>query len=152
MIPAMWVSVAAFAVGFGGGFMAQGWRMGEDMAELRLQHAEEYREAAQRVLTETREYKEKTDAAVKSAEARAASNKRDADSVRRELDGLRGDLATVPERIASASREAVNNYAIAATDVFERCAARYYGLAEKATGHASDVQTLIDAWPYNQPR
>lgn len=82
-----------------------------------------------------------------SARARAAQNKRDADSLRTELDGLRGDLADVPDRIRSATREAVDQYATAATVVFGECAARYSELAISATGHASDVQTLMDAWP-----
>ena len=83
----------------------------------------------------------------RKAEARAAQNKRDADSLRTELDGLRGDLADVPDRIRNASREAVDQYAAAATVVFGECAARYSELAISATGQASDVQTLMDAWP-----
>ena len=52
------------------------------------------------------------------AEARAAQNKRDADRLRDELDWLRGDLANVPGRIRSATREAVDQYAATATTVF----------------------------------
>lgn len=137
------VAVAAGLVGW----TAQGWKLGEENAELRAQYATEAQEATQRELRKTALYKEQSDAALRKAEARSAQNKRDADGLRDELDGLRGDLATVPDRIRYATREAVDQYAAAATVVFEQCTARYAELAKVADGHASDVQTLMDAWP-----
>lgn len=143
----MWAYVGvAVAAGFVG-WTAQGWKLGEENAELRAQYATEAQEATQRELRKTALYKEQSDAALRKAEARAAQNKRDADGLRDELDGLRGDLATVPGRIRNATSEAVDQYAAAATVVFEQCTARYAELAKVADGHASDVQTLMDAWP-----
>lgn len=128
-------------------WQVQAWRYGEQIADIRAAHADEVASAAKTALKTTEHYRENADAAVRKAEARAAQNKRDADRLRDELAGLRGDLAEVPDRIRSASREAVDQYAAAATVVFDHCARRYSGMAEAAAGHASDVRTLIDAWP-----
>ena len=143
------IAAAAIAgvLAFGAGWQVQAWRYGEQIADLKREHAEAIASSAKSALKLTEHYRENADAAVKKAEARAAQNKRDADRLRAELDGLRGDLADVPDRIRNASREAVDQYAAAATVVFGECAARYSELAVTATGHASDVQTMMDAWP-----
>ena len=161
------IAAAAIAgvLAFGAAWQVQDMRYGEQISDLKREHAEavassanqiydlklEHAEAvassAKSALKLTEHYRENADAAIKKAEARAAQNKRDADRLRTELDGLRGDLADVPERIRSATREAVDQYAATATVVFGECAARYSELAAAATGHASDVQTLMDAWP-----
>ena len=137
----------AGALAFGAAWQVQAWRYGGQIADLKREHAEAVASSAKSALKLTEHYRENADAAVKKAEARAAQNKRDADRLRVELDGVRGDLASVPERIRSASREAVDQYAAAATVVFEQCTRRYSELAAIADGHANDVRTLIDAWP-----
>ena len=147
----MWAYVLALLVGAGGAawgtWQVQEWRYGEQITTIKQQHTDAALSSARNALKLTEHYRENADAAVRKAEARAAQNKRDADRLRAELDGLRGDLADVPERIRSATREAVDQYATAATVVFGECAARYSELAVSATGHASDVKTLMDAWP-----
>lgn len=143
------IVASIFMIGAASGYIAQGWRYGEQIADLKREHAEAVASSAKSALKLTEHYRENADAAVRKAEARAAQNKRDADLLRAELDGLRGDLADVPERIRSASREAVDQYAATATVVFGECAARYSELAAASAGHASDVQTLMDAWPTN---
>lgn len=139
------------ALAFGAAWQVQGMRYGEQISDLKREHAEAVASSAKTALKLTEHYRENADAAVKKAEARAAQNKRDADALRGELDGLRGDLADVPGRIRSATREAVDQYAATATVVFGECAARYSELAAASAGHASDVQTLIDAWPKHPP-
>ena len=145
------IAAAAIAgvLAFGAAWQVQGMRYGKQIADLKLEHAEAVASSAKSALKLTEHYRENADAAVKKAEARAAQNKRDADRLRTELDGLRGDIADVPERIRSATREAVDQYAATATAVFGECAARYSELAVSATGHASDVRTMMDAWPTN---
>lgn len=137
------VAVAAGLVGW----TAQGWKLGEEINGLKAEHAEMVASSAKSALKLTEHYRENADAAVRKAEARSAQNKRDADGLRDELDGLRGDLATVPDRIRNASREAVDQYATTASLVFDQCIRRYSEMAGAAQGHASDVQTLMDAWP-----
>ena len=151
VIPGLYTYAAAAAIAgvlaFGAAWQVQGMRYGGQISDLKREHAEAVASSAKTALKLTEHYRENADAAVRKAEARAAQNKRAADALRSELDGLRGDLADVPDRIRSATREAVNQYATTAAAVFGDCAARYSELASSATGHASDVQTLIDAWP-----
>ena len=151
MIPAIYTHLiaacAALAIGASGAWWAQARRYGEQISDLKREHAEAVASSAKSALKLTEHYRENADAAVRKAEARAAQNKRDADRLRTELDGLLGDLADVPDRIRSATREAVDQYAATATVVFGECAARYSELAEKAQGHAATVQLLMDAWP-----
>lgn len=143
------IAAAAIAgvLAFGAGWQVQAWRYGGQIADMKLEHAGAVASAAKTALKLTEHYRENADAAIKKAEARAAQNKRAADALRGELNGLRGDLATVPNQIRNATREAVDQYAATATVVFGECAARYSELAGAAAGHASDVQTLMDAWP-----
>ena len=140
-------ALVAGALAFGAGWQVQAWRYGEQIATIKQQHTDAALSSARNALKLTEHYRENADDAVKKAEARAAQNKRDADRLRAELDGLRGDLADVPGRIRSATREAVDQYAATATVVFGECAARYSELAGAADGHRNDVQTLRDAWP-----
>ena len=151
MIPALYThaiaALVAGALAFGAAWQVQGMRYGEQIATIEQQHTDAALSSARNALKLTEHYRENADAAIRKAEARAAQNKRDADRLRTELDGLRGDLADVPDRIRNATREAVDQYATAATAVFEHCARRYSDMAQAAAGHASDVQTLMDAWP-----
>lgn len=132
-------------------WQVQGWRLGEEINGIKAQHAEAVAASAKSALRLTEIYRENADAALRKAEARSAQNKRDADILRDQLDGLRGDLATVPDRIRNATREAVDQYAAAASFVFDQCVRRYSEMAGAAQGHSADVQTLMDAWP-SQPR
>jgi len=145
------IAAAAIAgvLAFGAAWQVQDTRYGEQIAGLKLEHAEAVASSAKTALKLTEHYRENANAALRQSEIRAAQNKRDADRLRAELDGLRGDIADVPDRIRSASREAVDQYAATATVVFEHCARRYSDMAQAAAGHASDVQTLRDAWPTN---
>ena len=145
------IAAAAIAgvLAFGTAWQVQAWRYGEQIATIKQQHTDAALSSARNALKLTEIYRENANAAVRKAEARAAQNKRDADRLRTELDGLRGDLADVPDRIRSATREAVDQYAATATAVFGECAARYSELAEKAQGHAATVQLLMESWPTN---
>jgi len=140
-------AIVAGAIAATSTWQVQNWRYGTQLSKLKQEHSEAVMTAAKNALKLTEHYQEKANAALRQSEIRAAQNKRAADALRAELAGLRGDLAEVPDRIRHASREAVDQYATAATVVFGECAARYSELAISATGHASDVQTLMDAWP-----
>lgn len=140
-------ALAAAAIAGAGTWAIQGWRYDKQIADIHTQHAQAAQSAAKSALKLTEHYRENADAAVRKAEARTAQNKRDADRLRGELGGLRGDLAAVPNRIRSATRDAVDQYAATATVVFDQCARRYSDVAQAATGHASDVEALRGAWP-----
>lgn len=140
-------ALAAAAIAAAGTWQVQAWRYDAQIATIKQNNSDAIASSAKSALKLTEHYRENADAAVQKAEARMAQNKRDADGLRDELDGLRGDLATVPGRIRNATREAVDQYASAATVVFDQCTRRYSEMAGAAAGHAVDVEALRDAWP-----
>ena len=90
--------------------------------------------------------KEKDDAEQRWA-ARLSGQKRDADRLLAERDGLRSTLSATRAKLATAPVEAVRQYAATATDVFEQCTARYSEVAQAADGNPSDSLKLQEAWP-----
>lgn len=66
-----------------------------------------------------------------------------ADSSRR----LRDQTITIRNSLSKASLDAVRKTADTALTVFSDCQVKYGELAENADRHASDVRTLIAAWP-----
>lgn len=68
--------------------------------------------------------------------------------------GLRSDFADLPERIATAAKPALSEYAATCTAVFQELADRGgrlaesgAGIAAKADGHAADARLIQEAWP-----
>lgn len=135
------------AVAATGAWVAQGWRYDARIAKSELVHSEAAASAAKSALRMTEIYRENANAAVRKSEARASQDRRDAGRLRDELAGMRGDLADVPERIRSATRDAVDQYAATANQLFDQCTRRYSKVATAAQGHAADVETLSEAWP-----
>lgn len=64
-----------------------------------------------------------------------------------ESNGLRNDLDAMREQFDYLSRDAIAQRATAVASVLGECSKRYAELAEKADRHASDVKTLMAAWP-----
>lgn len=60
---------------------------------------------------------------------------------------LHDALAAVNRNVPGATVETLGNTVATLSTIFADCAGRYQGLAEKADRHASDAQTLSDAWP-----
>lgn len=138
------------AAAFGGAWTVQGWRYGEQIAEIRLEQAVDLAKQSHLALEVFTEMQRIKDDAITQAEHRAQTNAKAAARANAGADRLRSDLAKASARIQSATREAVAQYAATVTDVFGQCVRRYRSLAEKATGHASDVQLMLDAWPKHQ--
>ena len=61
--------------------------------------------------------------------------------------GLRDALGAIRNGMPSADADALRKSVTALAAVSGECADRYRGVAEKADRHASDVKTLIQAWP-----
>lgn len=60
---------------------------------------------------------------------------------------LRDTTTTMRSKLSTDSIDAIRTTADAALTVFGECEERYTAMAENATGHASDVLTLTQAWP-----
>lgn len=73
--------------------------------------------------------------------------RREADASRLASERLREQLAQADTRIATASAEAVAEYALTVSELFAHCTGAYRDMAEKADGHASDATLLHESWP-----
>lgn len=140
-------SLAAASLAAAGTWAFEDARHRADLAELRLDQstaalqAHATARAAEQSIT--RRYEESLNA----AQTRQATLRADADSARAESERLREQTADAGRRLAAAPPAAVIEYATAAGELLAECSRSYQSLAAAADGHASDVRTLIDAWP-----
>ena len=137
----------SLAIGFGGGWTANGWRLGAEIAQIKQEQSDAVTKGVQQALAETITYQRKKDDALKKAEARALANRDLAAAAASESDKLRDQLAASAGAIPRATHDSLVKYTTTLSTVFGECQTTVTGLAEKATGHASDVLKLTDAWP-----
>lgn len=128
-------------------WQVQGWRYDAQLSKIHAQHAEAMADAHQKALDDTIKMQRIKDDAIEQADKRAKQNAAAAAAARRDADSLRAQLAGVQGRIASAADSAVREYANAASVVFAECVRSYQELAIKADGHAADARLILDAWP-----
>lgn len=138
-------AIAAAVVGAGWRVHHNIWQGGYDQRDQEVQVAVAAANAESRRIEQRRQsiVIEATNAQAK----RETTLRSQAAGARTERDGLRDDLAAAQRDLPSASCEAVRKRADALSSVFDQCAERYTGLAEKAGRHASDALTLDQAWP-----
>ncbi|WP_393945893.1 hypothetical protein [Comamonas sp. J-3] len=155
--------IVAAALAAWGTWQVQDWRLSGQVEQAQEQKAQAeralvleqqdrkdqlLRARASALETYTRMEAQKN-AAIDKQTQRAEANRLAAQQLRTDVDGLHGQLATVPARIAAATSAAVADYAATATKLFGQCTREYAAMAERADGHANDVQALIEAWPEN---
>lgn len=137
----------------GGGWVAwslQGFRLDDlnhDFAGYKQQAEQQAIEARQAALKQKEAWiKEKEDAEV-NAVLREAQLRSERDRAVAAGRRLRDDLTTLRTRLPNAIPSAVLATADTLAGVLDQCQSDYRALAEVADGHASDVQTLSEAWP-----
>ena len=137
----------------GGGWVAwslQGFRLDDlkhDFAGYKTQVEQQAVEARQAALKQKEQWiKEKEDAEQKAAE-REATLRTERDRALAGARRLRDDIATLRTRLPNAIPSACIATADALAGLLDQCQQEYRGMAEVADGHASDVQTLMEAWP-----
>ena len=137
----------------GGGWVAwslQGFRLDDlkhDFAGYKTQVEQQAVEARQAALKQKEQWiKEKEDAEQKGAE-REATLRTERDRALAGARRLRDDIATLRTRLPNAIPSACLATADALAGLLDQCQQEYRGMAEVADGHASDVQTLMEAWP-----
>jgi len=91
------------------------------------------------------------EAKIIEVEQNAIKKIQDANAAARSADlaanGLSKQLSEANKRLSSAPKQTIINYTIANSELLESCTAEYRSLAEKADGHAIDVERLSEAWP-----
>lgn len=84
-------------------------------------------------------------------EQNAIKKIQDANAAARSADlaasGLSKQLSEANKRLSTAPRETIIEYTITNSELLEACAAEYRSMAEKADGHAIDVERLSGVWP-----
>ena len=141
------VTTVGAALVFGAGWVANGWRLGQELAELKASHTQELaaRDHAAFLVGQTisANYQEALNDAIQEQTRLAGA----AAVALRNAGRLRGQLREADVRIATASATAVRDYAATANQLLGSCSDRYTELAAKADGHALDARTCRAAWP-----
>ncbi|WP_288384905.1 hypothetical protein [uncultured Acinetobacter sp.] len=75
----------------------------------------------------------------------------DADSARSSADSLSKQLSIAKQRLSTAPRETIIEYADSSSDILEACTAEYRAVAQKADEHAASQRRLEDMWPTKAP-
>ena len=136
------VLLAAFVAGAA----VNGWRVKAhyqaEIAAIEAERQAERNEAERKTRLIANQYTE----ALNNARTRETEIRLSADGARTELDRLRVAIKKRSSAVAASPASAVD-YSIASADVFGECAAELTALAGKADGHASDLRTMIEAWP-----
>ena len=65
--------------------------------------------------------------------------------------GLSKQLSEANKRLSTASHQTIVEYTITNSELLEACTAEYRSMAEKADGHAIDVERLSEVWPVEKP-
>lgn len=136
------VLIAVFAAGA----VVNGWRVKahyqSEIAAIESDRQSERNEAERKTRLIADQYTE----ALNNARKRETDLRLSVDGARTELDRLRVTIKKRSAAVAASPASAVD-YSIAVSELFAECAGEYQALAGKADGHASDIRTMIEAWP-----
>ena len=151
MIPGLYTYAAtaliAGAAAATGAWQVQAWRYDARIADMEKTQATQLADSRKKALDDFTRMQGAKDAAIEEARKRAQANAAAAAAARRDADSLRAQLDSVPARIAAATDSAVREYANASSVVFAECVRSYQALAGVADGHAADVRLMLEAWP-----
>ena len=142
MNPQLIIAALIAAAGFGTAWKIQQWRMDAKEKE----HVEQILDAERRAAAKAIRNQETVIAAQSEAARRAADLRRDAAGARDAADGLRNDIERVRTEAAQ-SHTACIERADAISELLGAVEAAGRSMAQAADLHASDVKTLMDAWP-----
>lgn len=137
----------AAAVAAAAAWFFQDARMDAAVAGVRLEQTNERLDAVSKARADERAVNKTYQEALNAARTREDVLRRDARAARAESDSLRAQLSDAARRIADAPPASVAEYAVTVGELLSVCSRERTFFAEKADGHASDVRTLIEAWP-----
>lgn len=150
LIKSGWPLILAACGGAWVAWSIQGFRLDDlehDFAGYKQQVEQQALDARQAAIKQQAAWiKERDDAEQKAAE-REATLRTERDTALAAGRRLRDDLTTLRTRLPNAIPSAVLATADTLAGVLDQCQSDYRALAEVCDGHASDVQTLMEAWP-----
>lgn len=144
MIQTVYVKGLVVLAAFVAGAVVNGWRYDVKIANIEKAYQLEVEQSERKTRQIADQYME----ALNNARTRENEIRLAADGARSELDRLRITIKKRSSAVTASPASAVD-YSIASADVFGECAAELTALAGKADGHASDIKTMIEAWPVN---
>lgn len=147
MIARLIALLAGAAIAFSAGWLVNGWRKDATLAEWQRTQAEAELASTLAAGVKEAEWIKNLEDARNEATQRETRLRVAAAGARDVSDGLRADLAELRRQLPDLAAETVRQRADTLAELFDQCQADYRGMAEKADRHASDVQTLTDAWP-----
>ena len=145
--PTLIAALAALALGFGGGWTANGLRLGAEIAHMQAQEAIRLSNGLKDALDKTTQYQRTKDEALKKAESRATANAVSAALADTESDKLRKQLDAAKSGISNANDSSLRAHAATLNTVFRECQREYEEMGRHATRYASDSLTLQMSWP-----
>ena len=154
LLKAYWPQLAAFfiavSIGFGIAWNIQGMRLDSlDITFKRYQVEVEQNAIAAKLaaLDKERFWIGEIENARINAQSREARLERDVANAQSAVVGLRNDLGALRARLATSTESSCRATADSLGILLGQCAEAYRDVSEIADRHASDVQTLIEAWP-----
>lgn len=142
MTPQLIAAVVVALAGFGSAWQIQSWRYQAKEAQHEQQKLADVQQSAAATIRRA----DNVIAAQDAAQTRDSALRLDAAGARDALERLH-DAAADALRAAGASQAACLERAATLSELHQASARRYVELGEKADRHASDVKTLVDAWP-----
>jgi len=139
--------LAGAATAFAAGWLVNGWRLGEQMAERERDQVAAVAAANEAARLKERAMTKQAEEARNAATQREIALRRAADGARGALDGLLYDIADLRRAMPSMADDALRERADTLGKLLAECSAEYRGLAERADRHVNDVRTLREAWP-----
>ena len=140
-------AVVAVALGFAGGWKTQGWRLGEQIADIERASAEASAKAQAAARAAEQSFALQLQKAQDESAKRETKLRADVADARRSVDGLRGTLYNFRASLPNAAPATVIARADTAAELLGTCADEYRSVAEAADRHAADALMLREAWP-----
>jgi hypothetical protein len=131
-----------------GAWSVQGWRMGEQLSQLKTEYATAQARAVERAHSETIKLQANADKAARASAARQAKMADDADSARSAADRLRVELAAA---LLMPGNTCTSSHTETVSELLAQCGKSYSDMAAEADKRSSEVIQLLDAWPSAKP-
>ena len=140
-------AIAGAAIAAVATWNVQAWRYDAQIADIKAAQAQALALASEETARNFRAINKTYQEALNAARTREDVLRRDADRARAESDSLREQLSYAARLIADAPPTTVAEYATTVSELLAVCSRERTFYAEKADGHAADVQTHRESWP-----
>lgn len=136
----------AVVAGFAAGLWTGNMNGERNLLSARLDFNKEKLKAAQEANARIKQLEAQRREVIAHAEQEAKNNAALLAAARADANRLRTLVAT-PSAVSTATESSLREHTTTLGEVFNECVSEYTEMAGKADGHATDTQTLKEAWP-----